>query len=224
MKLHDQTELLSTDIANAVRAMHAAKRYRQLLLILDTCQAATLYSDLSDVPGWAGISSSTLGQSSYALHSDVFIGAHLVDEFSYHLSQFLDALTVEEARDGGVSVGDMVRYLKSKKMSSEIDVETTNFLFSSPDSDLVGGGGGVGGGREGKKKKKGLDDVSIIEFFGSTNSNDCEENGWIPIVGGGGGDGGGKGDDEVQSSFSPPSSSPSSRETSVYDALIHAWR
>lgn len=138
LKLHDQSELLSTDVAAAVKNMHASGRYKELLLVLDTCQAATLYGELQEVPGWAGIASSKLGQSSYALRSDPGVGAHLVDEFSHYLSNYLDGLPVEGA---GSSLTSMLRYLRAQRMSSEIAVESS-------------------------KLGRSLDDVSVMEYFG----------------------------------------------------------
>ncbi len=44
MKFQDTQELLAADIADALAQMHEAGRYRELLLLVETCQAATLYS------------------------------------------------------------------------------------------------------------------------------------------------------------------------------------
>ena len=151
LKLHDQSELLSSDMAAAIKTMNAAGRYKELLLVLDTCQAATLYSELADVPGWAGIASSKLGQSSYALRSDPGIGAHLVDEFSHYVANYLDGLLINSALKRGPSLEAMLRYLKGQRMSSEIAVESSSL------------------GRS-------LDDVKVMEFFGG---EDGRGEGWV---------------------------------------------
>jgi len=44
MKFQDTAELMAQDVADAVAQMHQKGRYRELLLIVETCQAATLYS------------------------------------------------------------------------------------------------------------------------------------------------------------------------------------
>ena len=138
LKFHDQNELLASDLAAAVGQMHAAGRYRQLLVMLDTCQAATMYSEIS-APGWIGVASSKLAQSSYALHSDPGVGAHLVDEFSHHLTGFLSSLPGQGAR---ASLEDMLRHVAAQRMRSEMDVDASH--FSRP-----------------------LSEVRVTEFFGS---------------------------------------------------------
>jgi phosphatidylinositol glycan class K len=155
LKFHDQTELLATDLATAIKSMHSSGRYKELLLVLDTCQAATLYSELDSVPNWAGIASSKLGQSSYALRSDPGVGAHLVDEFSHYLANYLDRLPIhptsgsnnknkEEKRGSenfGPSIENMLSSIRMNRMSSEIAVESS-------------------------KLGRPWSDVKVLEFFG----------------------------------------------------------
>lgn len=44
MKFQDTQELMAQDVADAIQQMHEKGRYRELLLVVETCQAATLYS------------------------------------------------------------------------------------------------------------------------------------------------------------------------------------
>ena len=44
MKFQDTQELMAADVADALAQMAAKGRYRELLLVVETCQAATLYS------------------------------------------------------------------------------------------------------------------------------------------------------------------------------------
>jgi glycosylphosphatidylinositol transamidase (GPIT) subunit GPI8 len=176
LKFHDQTELLATDLAAAIKSMHSARRYKELLLVLDTCQAATLYSELDAIPNWAGIASSKLGQSSYALRSDPGVGAHLVDEFSHYLATYLDRIDVErlvksKSRDigggaakknsesrstgGGPSLEDMISSLRANKMSSEIAIESS-------------------------KLGRPLHAVKVLDFFGDMTNIDNSE-GLVPL-------------------------------------------
>lgn len=139
LKFHDQEELLAADIAAAITYMNAAQRYRELFLFIDTCQAATLYNRLSHLPRWAAVSSSTLGQSSYALRNDLEIGAHLVDEFSAHLADYLDSTAI--TRDQGPTIQDLINVMKIKRLSSNIHVEA-------------------------RRLGRSLNSVSVIEVFG----------------------------------------------------------
>ena len=136
LKFHDQEELLASDLGRAVADMYERQRYGELLIMLDTCQAATIYGDI-DVPGWIGVSSSVLGQSSYALHSDPHLGAHLVDEFTYHMVRYLDSVSFESLcwnnrtgdetrRHRPLRLEDLVDHIrKQKRMSSAVDVDVS---------------------------------------------------------------------------------------------------
>jgi hypothetical protein len=55
-----QEELLAADLASAVHQMAAGGRYGELLLVADTCQASTLYSQI-DAPNMLAVASSKLG-------------------------------------------------------------------------------------------------------------------------------------------------------------------
>lgn len=56
-----QEELLAGDVAGALAQMAAAGRYAELLLVADTCQAATLWSRVRGVPNLLAVASSKLG-------------------------------------------------------------------------------------------------------------------------------------------------------------------
>lgn len=54
------------ELARAISTMHSLRRYNRLLLILDTCQAATMYRHI-EAPNVIAIASSLLGESSYSV-------------------------------------------------------------------------------------------------------------------------------------------------------------
>jgi phosphatidylinositol glycan class K len=138
LKFHDREELLAADVAAAVGGMAAAGRYGRLLLVADTCQAASLYAGVR-APRWAGVASSAVGQSSYAAHSDPGVGAHLVDEFTLHLAGFLGRLP---ARGAGATLAQLLRHVRAQRpLSSRVDVRA----------------GGLG---------RDLGEVRAAEFFG----------------------------------------------------------
>ena len=87
-KFHDTEELFASDLARAIREMEIKQRYGQLLLILDTCQAATIGS-LIVSPRVTTISSSARGENSYAYQSSPELGVPLIDRFTYAVSLFL---------------------------------------------------------------------------------------------------------------------------------------
>ena len=44
LKFQDQQELMAGDVADIIAQMRVKGRYRELLLVVETCQAATLFS------------------------------------------------------------------------------------------------------------------------------------------------------------------------------------
>ncbi|KAK9919491.1 hypothetical protein M0R45_028082 [Rubus argutus] len=69
LKFQDSEELQSHDLADAVKQMKEKHRFKELLIMVDTCQAATLFSQLQS-PGVLAIGSSMKGENSYSHHLD----------------------------------------------------------------------------------------------------------------------------------------------------------
>uniref|UniRef100_A0A453NSA0 GPI-anchor transamidase n=1 Tax=Aegilops tauschii subsp. strangulata TaxID=200361 RepID=A0A453NSA0_AEGTS len=69
LKFQDNEELQSHDLADAVKQMKEKHRFKELLIMVDTCQAATLFSQLQS-PGVLAIGSSMKGENSYSHHLD----------------------------------------------------------------------------------------------------------------------------------------------------------
>jgi len=85
LKFQDNEELNAQDVRDAIQQMHAARRYRSILFILDTCQAATLFYQLTPdtTPNVITLASSKLDENSYSYLSDALIGVSLADRFTY---------------------------------------------------------------------------------------------------------------------------------------------
>jgi phosphatidylinositol glycan class K len=62
--------------------MKEKKRFKELLIMVDTCQAATLFTDLS-LPGVLTIGCSVQGEESYSYHFDYDLGVAVVDRFTF---------------------------------------------------------------------------------------------------------------------------------------------
>ncbi|MCO5553902.1 hypothetical protein L7F22_007428 [Adiantum nelumboides] len=116
LKFQDSEEIQSHDLADAIEQMREKKRFKELLVMVDTCQAATLYSQLYS-PGVLAIGSSRKGQNSYSHHLDsevrIFhfffvrkgqnsyshhldseVGVSVVDRFTYFTLAFFENLDI----------------------------------------------------------------------------------------------------------------------------------
>lgn len=137
LKFQDSEEINAYDIADAFDQMWAMNRYNEILFIIDTCQASTMYERFRS-PNIMAISSSMRGESSYSYHVDDEIGVAVIDRFTYALLNFLKDLGPHS----------------NKTVAEFMDGLDLNFLGSTPElrKDLFG-------------RKPNL--VKLIDFFGN---------------------------------------------------------
>ncbi|KAL9650755.1 hypothetical protein ABK040_001808 [Willaertia magna] len=140
-KFQDQEEINSADIADVIQQMFERKRFRELLMVVDTCQAGSLFTKLY-TPNVIAIGSSSQGQNSYSHHADSDIGVAIIDRFTYYTLDFF-----ERRRDD-------FRKLSLPSLKQWFDTYDPNTLYSTPvvRSDLF---------------PKSLQSVPITDFFGS---------------------------------------------------------
>lgn len=117
LKFHDADEISSVEIAAALTEMRIKRRYRKLLVIVDTCQAGSLFHNLDD--DVLGFASSILGQNAYASFPDPNVGVALSDRFTDHLAArfFADDLDLRTT-----SLGTLARDLAGAHTRSTLDV------------------------------------------------------------------------------------------------------
>ncbi|XP_057549100.1 uncharacterized protein LOC130827402 [Amaranthus tricolor] len=95
LKFQDSEELQSHDLADAVKQMKEKQRFKELLIMVDTCQAATLFNQLQS-PGVLAIGSSMKGENSYSHHLDSDVGVSVVDRFTYYTLAFFERLNMHD--------------------------------------------------------------------------------------------------------------------------------
>lgn len=89
LKFQDQEELSSQDLADALDQMHRQRRYREVFLMLDTCQAGSMHQRIT-APNIVAIGSSQVGESSYAYELDSKLGLASVDRFTHYTLAFFE--------------------------------------------------------------------------------------------------------------------------------------
>jgi len=84
LKFHDKDELSYADLAGALVEAHALGRYGRVLIVSDTCQAASLGDALAAhrVPHAIALASSGVGQNAYATGLDEALAVSLADGFT----------------------------------------------------------------------------------------------------------------------------------------------
>lgn len=94
-------------------------RYHEILFMIDTCQANTMYSKLYS-PNIIATGSSELDQSSYSHHADNDIGVAVIDRYTYYNLEFLE----NEVKDTSSkkTVGDLFDSYTYEKIHSNAGV------------------------------------------------------------------------------------------------------
>ncbi|KAL4587963.1 hypothetical protein LXL04_000840 [Taraxacum kok-saghyz] len=137
LKFQDSDELQSHDLADAVKQMKEKRRFKELLIMVDTCQAATLFSQLHS-PGVLAIGSSMKGENSYSHHLDSDIGVSVVDRFTFYTLAFFERLNMYDNSSLSSLFGSFnpnlllsTAYYRTDLYQQEVEkVPVTNFFGS----------------------------------------------------------------------------------------------
>jgi phosphatidylinositol glycan class K len=88
LKFRDVSNVQSHDLSDALETMRTQRRFNEMLVLVDTCQAATIPEPFV-TPRVTSISSSLRGENSYASGYDDFIGQALLDRFTFATLRFV---------------------------------------------------------------------------------------------------------------------------------------
>ncbi|KAI6783437.1 uncharacterized protein J7T54_004464 [Emericellopsis cladophorae] len=150
LKFQDAEEIGAWDLANAFEQMWEKKRYHEILFMIDTCQANTMFSRLYS-PNIIATGSSKLDQSSYSHHADNDVGVAVIDRYTYYNLEFLEG---------------QVKDINSKKSIGELfDSYDISKIHSDPGIryDLFPGGADAARGR------------LITDFFGNIQNVEVDK-------------------------------------------------
>ncbi|CAN6673633.1 GPI-anchor transamidase [Trichomonascus vanleenenianus] len=91
LKFQDADEIGSFDLADAFEQMWEKRRYNEILFMIDTCQANTMYTKFYS-PNILAVGSSNLKENSYSHHADQDVGVAVIDRFTYYNLEFLESV------------------------------------------------------------------------------------------------------------------------------------
>ncbi|KAG9242771.1 peptidase C13 family-domain-containing protein [Calycina marina] len=115
LKFQDAEEISAFDLADAFEQMWEKKRYHELLFMIDTCQANTMYSKFYS-PNIIATGSSEIDQSSYSHHADNDVGVAVIDRYTYYNLDFLETQVREPSSKK--TVGDLFDSYDEAKIHS----------------------------------------------------------------------------------------------------------
>ncbi|KAH6633027.1 peptidase C13 family-domain-containing protein [Boeremia exigua] len=115
LKFQDAEEISAFDLADAFGQMWEKKRYHEMLFMIDTCQANTMYSKFYS-PNILATGSSEIDQSSYSHHADQDVGVAVIDRYTYYNLEF----TETQVRDptSKLTMGDLFDSYDEEKIHS----------------------------------------------------------------------------------------------------------
>ncbi|KAH7383272.1 peptidase C13 family-domain-containing protein [Pyrenochaeta sp. MPI-SDFR-AT-0127] len=145
LKFQDAEEISAFDLADAFGQMWEKKRYHELLFMIDTCQANTMYSKFYS-PNILATGSSEIDQSSYSHHADNDVGVAVIDRYTYYNLEFLET----QVRDptSKLTMGDLFDSYDEEKIHSHPGIRYDLF----------------GGGEETARNRK------VMDFFGNVQN------------------------------------------------------
>ncbi|KAK4056031.1 glycosylphosphatidylinositol anchor biosynthesis [Microbotryomycetes sp. JL221] len=145
LKFQDNEEISAFDLADAFGAMWAKGRYNEILFMVDTCQANTLYSKLYS-PNIVATGSSNKDENSYSHHADNDIGVAVTDRYTHHVLSFLEGVN----------------------KTSQVTLQN---LFDTFTYEIIGSTAGV----RTDLFKRPLNEVLLTDFFGGVSEVELSE-------------------------------------------------
>ena len=152
LKFQDSEEISSWDLADAFSQMREKKRYNEMLFMIDTCQANTLYRQFY-APGVIATGSSEEDESSYSHHADNDVGVAVIDRWTYYVLDFLEQQV--EGPTSEKTLGDLFDSYDVEKIHSRPGVRWDLFP----------------GGEEAGRKRR------VVDFFGNVQSVEIDRSG-----------------------------------------------
>ncbi|KAH6673506.1 peptidase C13 family-domain-containing protein [Halenospora varia] len=159
LKFQDAEEISAFDLADAFEQMWEKKRYHELLFMIDTCQANTMYTKFYS-PNIIATGSSDIDQSSYSHHADNDVGVAVIDRYTYYNLDFLESQVREPSSKQ--TLGDLFDSYDESKIHSHPGVRWDLFP------------GGEQGGRE-RLVMDFFGNVQNVEVGGTGNATEWKE-------------------------------------------------
>ncbi|GAB6021987.1 hypothetical protein CHUAL_006143 [Chamberlinius hualienensis] len=97
LKFQDAEEITNIELADAFEQMWQKQRYNEILFIVDSCQAASMYAHFYS-PNILAVASSLVGEDSLSHHGDPSIGVYVIDRYTYFALEFLERVTPESPK------------------------------------------------------------------------------------------------------------------------------
>ncbi|CAB4058610.1 PIGK [Lepeophtheirus salmonis] len=136
LKFQDSEEVTNIELADAFEQMRSKKRYNEIFFMIDTCQAASMYSKFYS-PNILAVASSLEGEDSLSHHVDPAIGVYIIDRYTYFALDFLENVQPDSNR----TMGEFLKVCPKSQCISTVGTRTDLFKrdpFKVPITDFFG--------------------------------------------------------------------------------------
>ena len=123
IKVRNFLVVLTDELNRTLNEMYIKGKYKEIIIVLDTCEGYTLYNHVN-IPNIYFISSSTLGQKSQSYSYDENLMGPTVDKFHFLMYNMLT--DIHKNKLYNTTVDQLFNDLKSKKKFLETDVTWDN--------------------------------------------------------------------------------------------------
>jgi len=114
LKFHDNEEIHSQDLANALSLMWQQNRYNEVLFIVDACESESVVSAFSS-PNIISLTSARASERSYGFHRNIKLGVAVADLFTSSLVRYISKMV---PKDESNRIINLLRYLKDEHLDS----------------------------------------------------------------------------------------------------------
>lgn len=124
-KFHDNEELDALEFAQILTISSQINKFTEIVVIIDTCQAASMANYMSNMINTTFIGSSRLGENSYAFNVNTSLGFATVDRFTFAMHAFISQHVINRSYSGSKN---------RHKLSFQdlYDSFNPSFLYSQP--------------------------------------------------------------------------------------------
>jgi phosphatidylinositol glycan class K len=124
-KIQDTEVVHSEDFAKVFRELAHKGLYSEALIILDTCEALSLF-DQVDAPNIVMMGTSVTGQHALSNQIDGQINTYLNDKFTYYLYQYLKQWTEGVTPNKKVTMAEFPSLFPFDKIHSDLRIKSTH--------------------------------------------------------------------------------------------------
>jgi len=124
-KIQDTEVLQSNDLGKVYHEMNLKKMYKEIVMIIDTCQAMSLFDDV-EAPNLILIGSSSRNESAYSHQYDADLNTGLNDKFTFYFHLFLHGRHDQYSFSKNTRLSQFPQIFNRALLDSNLEIKSTH--------------------------------------------------------------------------------------------------